>query len=769
MTPHSQAPSRQGPGNRPAMIPAVGRLPRKAGLFSLLFLLCICLCVIPAQAAPSDYAPGTHTLTASPSHNYVTFCVPSGMKVSDFREVSTTSCNSYWIKPNNDFGGDIIARNYAGGKILASGIDYPDDTNGPSLRPPVWGCGVYSLITDEYCGSVTISYTISPAGSGDPVSVCSGGCEGSTGTVTGPEVPPKEPEIPWTVVIGGLLGAAVVGGAVVIAKKGAGKTSPSPTTSPPPTGPPQTPTQPKKQPRTTRYYLEISEKTLDLKADNIQNLDAKAYKELEDGSLLEAPEAVIVIDLMDLSTLIGYQTLGEYPHDRRFVLSIDQKKGSLAAFNEKKTALSDPKEFVLDKDEIVRVTAHAGTTRVSYDVKVHITLNRWFPLCFGVKFEWLHAQPDLKKETHLRTNYETVLQDFRDAIARYDEAQRQMTFSKSAHFAFSYRSFLESLDPDNPENYIPFLPPVQDDMWTRDPKMAAGMFLFSHAPPPEVGRMFYFTTPEEKKEIEKKANVWIQERRWSDGTIPRSPDVPSAPPETEAALALKILTTGKPISAGGIFYLALVETEGDIGAAMLLAHNTLRSFARQLGDAQGTGLTALDPKIRDEDFKKDSNWDPNKNFNRKFKKIRGGYRIIDGKQGEPKNETVEDSDFAMDTSGPIYHLFGTAFFEIFTSGPVEEGSSPGQQGWGQMGNKMEQWYREMIPNKWWRPSWNEPDPEKYCVNLWGIAIADEFLNTRPWEKYKRKLKIRGDGVVNLPPGRLKGLQRPSKRGPPPSG
>ena len=743
------------------MIPARIRLSATAGFFFLLFPILLSLCVIPAQAAPSDYAPGTHTLTASPSNNYVRFCVPSGMKVSDFQEVSKSRCDSYWIMG----GSDYIARPYGNPTVIlwenpgAFEWKYP---------PPVWPCGVYSLITDEHCGSVTISYTISPAGSGDPVSVCSGGCEGTAGAGTEPEVPPKEPEIPWSVVII-IVGAAAVVGGKVIAKKGAGKTTPSPATPPPPTVPPQPPQQqPKKQPRTIRYILEITVDDATLTSENRKNLDARALKELEDGSIVPATEAVIVIDLMDTSSILDYETAGAAPHDRRFPLSVHQKKGSLEALNKKTEALSDPKEFVLDKDEIVRVTAHAGTTRVSQDVKVHITLTRWFPLCFGVKFEWLHAQPDLKKETHLRTNYATVFQDFRDAIAQYDEEQRNMTISKSAHFAFSYRSFLESLDPDNPENYIPFLPPVQDDMWTRDPKMAAGMFLFSHAPPPEVGRMFYFATPEEKKEIEKKANVWIQERRWSDGTIPRSPDVPSAPPETEAALALKILTTGKPISAGGIFYLALVETEGDIGAAMLLAHNTLRSFARLLGDAAGTGLTALDPKIRDEDSKKDPNWDPNKNFNRKFKKIRGGYRIIDGKQGEPKNETVEDSDFAMDTSGPIYHLFGTAFFEIFTSGPVEEGSSPGQQGWGQIGNKMEQWYREMIPNKWWRPSWNEPDPEKYCVNLWGIAIADEFLNTRPWEKYKRKLKIKGD-VINLPPGRLKGLQRPSKRGPPPPG
>jgi len=725
------------------MIPARIRLPATAGFFFLLFLIGISLCVIPAQAAPSDYAPGTHTLTASPSNNYVRFCVPSGMKVSDFQEVSKSRCDSYWIMG----GSDHIARPYGNPTVIlwenpgAFEWKYP---------PPVWPCGVYSLITDEHCGSVTISYTISPAGSGDPVSVCSGGCEGTAGTGTGPEVPPKEPEIPWSVVII-IVGAAAVVGGKVIAKKGAGKTTPSPATPPPPTVPPQPPQQqPKKQPRTIRYILEITVDDAPLTSENRKNLDARALKELEDGSIVPATEAVIVIDLMDRLTILDYETAGAAPYDRRFPLSVNQKNGSIEALNNKPEALSDPKEFELDRDEIVRVTANAGSTRVSQDVKVHIRLNRWFPLCSVVREEWLFKPPDLTKETHLRTNYATVLQDFMVAIESYNAIPSHTP----AHFGLMHKD----------ASPVDFSASVVFDkinqIWRRKTKMAAGLFLFGHAPPPEVARMFYFATPEEQVEIHNNVNIWMRSGQWESREFT---GLSFAPPQTEASLALKILTTGRPISAGGVFSLALVETDGDIGAAMLLAHNTLRSLGREEGDVLGTGLNALDQPSSDEDSKKDPNWDPKKNFNKIFRKIRGGYRIIDGKQGEPKNKTVEDAAFALDTPGPIYHLFGTAFFEIFTSGPVERWVSPAEQGWGQLGNQLEQWYRE-----YWPGSWQQPDPEKYCVNLWGIAIADKLLKNKkyPWTEYNGKLwffkpdlggktiTIGGDGGIEPKPGGL---------------
>jgi hypothetical protein len=82
------------------------------------------------------------------------------------------------------------------------------------------------------------------------------------------------------------------------------------------------------------------------------------------------------------------------------------------------------------------------------------------------------------------------------------------------------------------------------------------------------------------------------------------------------------------------------------------------------------------------------------------------------------------------------------------------GTNPHPEGWGNAANKAEQWYRE-----WW--SWEAPDPEKYCVNLWGIAIADILLQDQPWGDYtgqlspKPEITIGGDGGIqpkDLNPG-----------------
>ena len=45
---------------------------------------------------------------------------------------------------------------------------------------------------------------------------------------------------------------------------------------------------------------------------------------------------------------------------------------------------------------------------------------------------------------------------------------------------------------------------------------------------------------------------------------------------------------------GEVFGLGLEETRGDIGAALLISHNTLRSLARACGDDLRTGIRALD-------------------------------------------------------------------------------------------------------------------------------------------------------------------------------
>jgi len=678
-----------------------------------LLLVCILLSffTVPALAAPSDYTPGTHTITASSSNNYVHFCVPPGMIVSDFREVSASQCSRYWIG-----NVDNIATNYYGEKgpviLWDNKPVIPGEHYDQSYFYPVWGCGDYQLYTNENCGPVTISYVLSNAGAG-PSSGCPS-CEYTPEPVVpDPVVPPKEPDIPWEVVIGvAVVGAGAVGAAVVV-KKGSGKSPPPPKSPPqkiipPPPPPQQPPSHEEKKPKTIRYILWLNREELTLTHENHEFIDAIARKELDDGRIVDAPEAVIEIAL-DPSSVLEVEKDIEFPY--RHVFTVNQEKGSAAAVNEKKTALSDPKEFELERVEVVRVMARAGTSQISHDIKVNIRLPRWFPLCFGVKLEWLINPINLKEETHLRTNYATVLKEFRDAIEKFNATE-------------PYRAHLGYKAGNN------FY------------KAYAGKFLFSHNPPEFIADLYYFTTRGDLSEIQgagPKRDKGTSVSGWIEGSS-RIKYPPSVIPETEASLAVKILATNrspsgagenKPVSPGEVFYLALIQTRGDIGAALLLAHNTVRSFAR-LGSNERTGINPIENTI----------------FRSVFKIIRGGFRIIDGAPGEPRNGVFpgeyRQKNFAEDYSGPWYHLFGTAFYEIYTVGKEERVPSL-TQGWAQNANKLEQWYRE-----YW--SWEAPDPEKFCVNLWGIAIADSLLEDQPWEDYSGKLAGRDHGPGNGFPG-----------------
>jgi len=173
----------------------------------------------------------------------------------------------------------------------------------------------------------------------------------------------------------------------------------------------------------------------------------------------------------------------------------------------------------------------------------------------------------------------------------------------------------------------------------------------------------------------------------------------------------------RKLNPGDVLRLALEQREGDMREALLLAHNTLRSLARA-GDA---GVTGVDRQTAYYD----------------------DYLT-----------TLRDGDNA----GPWYHLFGTAYFELQSKGdyvaplwPAEDtisaidlllrgvdqllGRDPEQDKSGcqaltsELANLAEQFYREALGGE-------QPDPEKYCFNVWGAQVA----------AWLRQSKLRREGI-----------------------
>lgn len=279
-------------------------------------------------------------------------------------------------------------------------------------------------------------------------------------------------------------------------------------------------------------------------------------------------------------------------------------------------------------------------------------------------------------ETHLRINYATLVQGLRDAITRYND-----THGGPARFNVAARNGFD--------------------------KLAAGAFLFGHNPPDDIARIYYFTEANKADDNGNLAREWLN----TLSGCPKPATRPSA--LSEASLFVRIIELyeekGDKLTPGDVFGLSLEETGGDIGGAFLLGHNTMRSLARDGGDGLRTGIFALD---------KDR-------FDKLFITLRGGYRCTDGFAGARKDENCAEANFAGDNAGPWYHFFGTAFFETYTATPDD--TTPEDNGWARTGNVLEQWYREYCPT-----SWQDPDPEKECINRWGIAAADELLKEQPW-------------------------------------
>ncbi len=171
------------------------------------------------------------------------------------------------------------------------------------------------------------------------------------------------------------------------------------------------------------------------------------------------------------------------------------------------------------------------------------------------------------------------------------------------------------------------------------------------------------------------------------------------------------------LAPGDVYALALEMTAGDSTRAMLLSHNTLRSLARA-GDVGQTGIG------QDLAF-----------YNRYLIKVRDG----------------------SDNAGPWYHLFGIGYYAMVDDGDYGEALTAGgltvatlAGGWSVAGarillalataggtahlalsstdvaNALEQLYREQISDR-------DPDPEKFCYNVWGAIIGGLIYNQLPFK------------------------------------
>lgn len=223
-------------------------------------------------------------------------------------------------------------------------------------------------------------------------------------------------------------------------------------------------------------------------------------------------------------------------------------------------------------------------------------------------------------------------------------------------------------------------------------------------------------------------------QKASDNTIEQI----AANPGTELALyqAMEKNAVGnKKLRPGDVLYLALQQRRGELKEAFLLAHNVLRSLARNHamlgvgGEVDESALTALacDPSFI------------------------GRNMVPLHLQGEPQE--------AWNT-GSWYHIFGTAYFELQARGNVwgadatiqwlfdnpdvqnnaalqkqlanyrallkndPELSDPDKQTlYSNTANELEQIYRKLV-------SGSQKDVEKYCYNIWGAQIAAWLLNNK---------------------------------------
>ncbi|HEY8719244.1 hypothetical protein [Pengzhenrongella sp.] len=176
---------------------------------------------------------------------------------------------------------------------------------------------------------------------------------------------------------------------------------------------------------------------------------------------------------------------------------------------------------------------------------------------------------------------------------------------------------------------------------------------------------------------------------------------------TEPRLAQKIAASSHPLSPAEVFAIALELNKGDVGNALLAAHNTLRALGRgDLVDQELTGVSKADGSLY-------------------------GTHLADLRSG-------------AENSGPWYHLFGTAYFELvssltgkgaelaqaaaFASDDAPAGATAVAAATDHFGGQLPtasalsgwaNWAEQRIRAR----NGSKPDPEKYCLNVWGAQLG----------------------------------------------
>lgn len=243
--------------------------------------------------------------------------------------------------------------------------------------------------------------------------------------------------------------------------------------------------------------------------------------------------------------------------------------------------------------------------------------------------------------------------------------------------------------------------------WNASGTLAIGSWLFAYGGVADYWSSKMVALPagqadEIKKALQRQA---MEQQRGNDSkTI--------VPAGTEPALMQDIVAfskaQGRTLTPGDILYLAMKQRGGDASAALLLAHNTLRSLARD-GDSRFTGID------RDPSF-----------FTKYLRPIRDG----------------------ADQGGPYYHLFGTAYFEAMNRGswnpinflpnlpivqPVleEVASLAGYETDSSVDLTMTSWaanWKEQSVRQSSVGGSQSADPEKFCVNIWGANLGAWLYN-----------------------------------------
>ncbi len=261
--------------------------------------------------------------------------------------------------------------------------------------------------------------------------------------------------------------------------------------------------------------------------------------------------------------------------------------------------------------------------------------------------------------------------------------------------------------------------------------IAAGMWLFSDGGVNLRRWISSFSlspdpnTPDGEKLLADILVAQKQGKLW-DGTY-------VAPAGTESALLQQIALTStrenRKLGFGDVYGLALDQTGGDTMLAALLAHNALRSVARN-GTFDITGVeqdlsffTKYLDTLRDGD-----------NSGVWYHTFGTMYYQLEVAQGTSVGSKVH-SALGVAGAGLLYvpsWLFSNATeyflgwqkpfrFQQMLEGIINGALPTTDTGWSGFANSAEQAYREIFGGR-------DPDPEKYCFNVWGTRLAREVTN-----------------------------------------